>query len=187
MVQLMTCVSPYVTMRASKNGGPCPCRASKTNPRLSVRRDVNHLVDECNSKNSEGTNFCSSSTRIFYVPRPLQRPVPGSFLKECCFRKCSTSSKWSISPSRCGDHRQYFGMDRRIYHIRPPHMGVNTTTYSLVFHRTCCYFSPRGQIALSWTFPSVSARTLESAFFPRVFHGLSSPPQKVRRSPGTTS
>ena len=58
---------------------------------------------------------------------------------------------------------------------------------SSVFHRKCCYFSPRGKIALSRTFPSVSARTLESAFFPRVFHGLSSPLQKVRRSPGTTS
>ena len=32
-----------------------------------------------------------------------------SFLKECYFRKCDTSSKWSIFQSRCGDHRQYSG------------------------------------------------------------------------------
>ena len=33
-----------------------------------------------------------------------------------------------------------------------------------VVHRKCCHFSPRGKIGLSRTFPSVSARTLESAF-----------------------
>ena len=84
--------------------------------------------------------FCCSLTRIVYVPKPLQRPVPSSFLKECYFRKCSTSSMWSISPSRCRDHRQYFGMDWRIYHVLPPYMGVNTTKSSLVLHRKCCYF-----------------------------------------------
>ena len=47
------------------------------------------------------------------------------------FPQVQYSSKWSISPSRCGGHQQYFGMDWRIYHVLPPHMGVNTTNLPL--------------------------------------------------------
>ena len=49
---------------------------------------------------------CRSSTRIVDVPVPLLRPVPtfqGVRKKKCYFLKCSTSTKWSISLSRCGD------------------------------------------------------------------------------------
>ena len=62
--------------------------------------------------------------------------------------------KVSISPSRCRDHRQNSDMDWRSL---------------TVVYRTCCFFSPRGKIAWSRTFPSVSARTLESAVFPGFF------------------
>ena len=112
--------------------------------------------------------FCSSLTRIVYVPKSLQRPVPSSFLKECYFRKCSTSSKWSISPSRCGDHRQDFGRDWRIYHVLPPH-GTEYDQILPSLPQEMLLFSPRGKIALSRSFPSVSAWTLESAFFPGFF------------------
>ena len=38
--------------------------------------------------------------------------------------QCRTSTKWSISPSRCRDHRQNSDMDLKIYHVPPPpHMG----------------------------------------------------------------
>ena len=74
-----------------------------------------------------GGQFCSSSTRIVYVLRPLQRPVP-TFLKECYYRRCSTPTKWSVSPSRRGDHRQYSDMDWRIFHVLPPLMEEITTT-----------------------------------------------------------
>ena len=84
-----------------------------------------------------------------------------------CPAQYCTSTKWSISPSRCGDHRQYSGMDWRMS-SRRTWRRLRRICLTVVY-RKCCYFSPRGEIALSRTFPSVSARTLESAFFPGFF------------------
>ena len=83
--------------------------------------------------NSAWCQFRSLSTRIVYVPNPLQRPVP-TFSRVVLFPQVQYINKVVDIPSRCGDHRQYPGMDWRIYHVLPPHMGDNTT--NLPHHRS---------------------------------------------------
>ena len=70
--------------------------------------------------------------------------------------------------------RQFSGMDWRVHLVLPTHTRESMTLWLTIVQRKCCYFFHFVANSLvgatvsyreSWTFPSVSAGTLESAFF----------------------